>query len=227
MPSLLSLRPTVAVRFLVLLLALCAWGTARAVEAPSAAELDNAVEKLAPGQYLNVTLTLDTLRDAVVVPDEAIQQGPDGSFVYVLKADAGAEVRALPRQHAELWQFRQRDIHAERAGTTSILVHGAGEIGGQGGARHQLPEPPGGPNIAGDQLAFQHAAVGQRDPAGPAARDVHARHRLLQPDRREDPSEARLDTLRTGKHALQWLGSHFRNIAGYPDLDGGEAACRD
>ena len=50
---------------------------------------------------------------------------------------------------------------------------------------------------------------------------------LLEPDRREDPSEARLDTLRTGKHALQWLGSHFRNIAGYPDLDGGEAACRD
>lgn len=59
------------------------------------AELDNAAETLAPGQYLNVTLTLDTLRDAVVVPDEAIQQGPEGSFVYVLKADAGTEVRKV------------------------------------------------------------------------------------------------------------------------------------
>ncbi len=59
------------------------------------AELDNAAEKLAPGQYLNVTLTLDTLRNAVVVPDEAIQQGPEGSFVYVVKADAGTEVRKV------------------------------------------------------------------------------------------------------------------------------------
>lgn len=59
------------------------------------AELDNAEEKLAPGQYLNVTLTLDTLHDAVVVPDEAIQQGPNGSFVYVLKADARTEVRKV------------------------------------------------------------------------------------------------------------------------------------
>ncbi len=59
------------------------------------AELDNAAETLAPGQYLNVTLTLDTLRAAVVVPDEAIQQGPEGSFVYVVKADAGTEVRKI------------------------------------------------------------------------------------------------------------------------------------
>lgn len=59
------------------------------------AELDNAAEKLAPGQYLNVSLVLDVLRDSVVVPKEAVQQGPSGSFVYVLKADAGTEVRKV------------------------------------------------------------------------------------------------------------------------------------
>lgn len=59
------------------------------------AELDNAAEKLAPGQYLNLSLVLDVLRDSVVVPKEAVQQGPNGAFVYVLKADAGAEIRKV------------------------------------------------------------------------------------------------------------------------------------
>jgi len=59
------------------------------------AELDNTAEKLAPGQYLNVSLLLDVLRDSVVVPKEAVQQGPEGAFVYVLKADAGTEVRKV------------------------------------------------------------------------------------------------------------------------------------
>jgi multidrug efflux system membrane fusion protein len=59
------------------------------------AELDNRAEKLAPGQFLNVSLLLDTLRGSVVVPAEAVQQGPDGAFVYVLKADATTEVRKV------------------------------------------------------------------------------------------------------------------------------------
>jgi multidrug efflux system membrane fusion protein len=29
------------------------------------------------------------------VPKEAVQQGPNGAFVYVLKADAGTEVRKV------------------------------------------------------------------------------------------------------------------------------------
>jgi len=50
---------------------------------------------LAPGQFLAVSLHLDTLRDAVVVPAEAVQQGPEGSFVYVLGADGGAAMRKV------------------------------------------------------------------------------------------------------------------------------------
>jgi len=51
------------------------------------AELPNADEALAPGQFLDVVLVLDTLRDAVTVPAEAVQQGPDGAFVYVLEGE--------------------------------------------------------------------------------------------------------------------------------------------
>ncbi len=58
------------------------------------AEIANAHTRLAPGQFLDASLRLDTLRGAVVVPAEAVQQGPEGSFVYVL-ADAGAKLRPV------------------------------------------------------------------------------------------------------------------------------------
>ena len=57
--------------------------------------LPNSEEKLTPGQFLNVTLLLDTLKNAVTVPNEAVQQGADGNFIYVVKDDASVEMRKI------------------------------------------------------------------------------------------------------------------------------------
>jgi multidrug efflux system membrane fusion protein len=59
------------------------------------AVLPNADEKLTPGQFLNVTLLLETLNGAVTVPNEAVQQGADGNFVFVVKDDSSVEMRAV------------------------------------------------------------------------------------------------------------------------------------
>jgi membrane fusion protein, multidrug efflux system len=59
------------------------------------AQLANEGERLAPGQFVDVSLTVETLAKVVTVPAEAIQQGPDGSFVYVVKADQSVEIRKL------------------------------------------------------------------------------------------------------------------------------------
>jgi multidrug efflux system membrane fusion protein len=59
------------------------------------AEIANSGDKLTPGQFLAVSLRLDTLHNAVVVPAEAVQQGPDGAFIYVLAADGGAQMRKV------------------------------------------------------------------------------------------------------------------------------------
>ena len=45
---------------------------------------DNA---LWPGQFVNVTLTLSELTNAVVVPSQAVQVGQNGQFIYVVKSD--------------------------------------------------------------------------------------------------------------------------------------------
>ena len=59
------------------------------------AVLDNKDEALTPGQFLNVTLNLDTLTNSVVVPNEAVQQGPEGPFVYLVNQEDVAEVRKI------------------------------------------------------------------------------------------------------------------------------------
>lgn len=59
------------------------------------AVLDNKAGRLTPGQFLNVSLSLDSLRDAVLIPNEAVQQGADGNFLYVIKADNSVELRKI------------------------------------------------------------------------------------------------------------------------------------
>jgi multidrug efflux system membrane fusion protein len=59
------------------------------------ATLQNETGLLWPGQFVNVTLLLDTLRNATVVPSEAVQPGQQGQFVYVVKPDKTVESRIV------------------------------------------------------------------------------------------------------------------------------------
>jgi multidrug efflux system membrane fusion protein len=55
----------------------------------------NTDHKLWPGQFVRVTLRLTTQQNAVVVPNEAIQTGQNGSYVYVVKEDHTVESRPV------------------------------------------------------------------------------------------------------------------------------------
>ena len=59
------------------------------------AEFANSERRLWPGQFINVILTLATQADAVVIPSEAIQVGPDGQQVFVVKEDKRVELRRV------------------------------------------------------------------------------------------------------------------------------------
>jgi len=48
-----------------------------------------------PNQFVNVRLLLEMHKNAIVIPSVAVQNGPQGSYVFVVKEDKTAEVRAV------------------------------------------------------------------------------------------------------------------------------------
>ncbi|MEP6961562.1 MAG: efflux RND transporter periplasmic adaptor subunit, partial [Acidobacteriota bacterium] len=55
----------------------------------------NTNHNLWPGQFANVTLQLTTRRNAVVVPNQVVQTGQDGTFVYVVGEDQKVSARKV------------------------------------------------------------------------------------------------------------------------------------
>src|SRR6266446_8218959 len=56
---------------------------------------DNEQENLFPNQFVNIKLLVNTLHDADLVPNSAIQRGAPGIFVYVVKPDHTVSVQKV------------------------------------------------------------------------------------------------------------------------------------
>jgi multidrug efflux system membrane fusion protein len=59
------------------------------------AAFDNRNGALYPNQFVNARVLVDLLKAAVLVPNEAIQRGAQGPFVYVVKPDKTVELRKV------------------------------------------------------------------------------------------------------------------------------------
>jgi multidrug efflux system membrane fusion protein len=59
------------------------------------AVFDNVDAALWPGQFYTVNVKLYDQANAILVPSRALQTGPDGQFVYVVKPDMTVEVRKV------------------------------------------------------------------------------------------------------------------------------------
>jgi len=59
------------------------------------AVFDNKEHTLWPGQSIATRLLVSTLKDAIVVPDEAVQHGPNGLYAYAVNQDNKAELRTI------------------------------------------------------------------------------------------------------------------------------------
>ena len=55
----------------------------------------NEKNELFPNQFVNARLLVEVRREATVVPAPALQRGPQGTFVYVVKADRTVTVRPI------------------------------------------------------------------------------------------------------------------------------------
>ncbi len=88
---------------------------------------DNREKDLWPGQFVDAWVSLRDEDRALVVPTQALQTGPKGQYVYVVKSDSSAELRAVEVARTE--------------GEETVLVGGvaAGETVVVDGASRILP----------------------------------------------------------------------------------------
>jgi len=56
---------------------------------------DNKEETLFPNQFVNIKLIVNTIREADILPNSAIQRGASGTFVYVVKPDRTVAVQKV------------------------------------------------------------------------------------------------------------------------------------
>jgi RND family efflux transporter MFP subunit len=81
------------------------------------AQFPNANSRLWPGAFVNVELTLRTLKDAVVIPQGTIIQSPRGPIVYAVREGA-----AVPRPVQVLYaQGQEAAVSGVRAGERIVL----------------------------------------------------------------------------------------------------------
>ena len=122
------------------------------------ASYPNTDDVLYPNQFVNARVLIDVLHEAALVPAEAIQRGPAGAYVYVVKPDKVVQMRRVqlgPTEGATV---------AVRSGVNdgeSVVVDGAEKV--QDGARTEPTArkagPAGAPGAPG--------AGGTPGPAGP------------------------------------------------------------
>lgn len=96
----------------------------------------NANNELFPNQFVNARLLVETRRGVVLVPSAAIQRGPQGTFVYLVKPDHTATVRPVT---LGVVQGDDTSIISGLAEGELVVVEGAERL--REGSRVDLKEP--------------------------------------------------------------------------------------
>lgn len=115
------------------------------------ANFPNDKRQLWPGQFVNVRVLVDTLKNVVVAPTEAIQRGPDGAFVYVVSDDNTVKMRPVKIAR----QDEKQAVIAE--GVTAgekLVTTGFGRL--KDGASVSVSDGNGAPPAADDATKRHH-----------------------------------------------------------------------
>jgi membrane fusion protein, multidrug efflux system len=105
------------------------------------ATFDNNDGVLFPNQFVNIRLLLDVRKDSTIVPSVAVQRGPQGSFVYVVKADSTVEARPVT---VALTQSNQSAIASGLQVGEVVVTDGQDKL--QNGAKVETRSPGGNSN---------------------------------------------------------------------------------
>ncbi len=103
------------------------------------AVMPNAERRLWPGGFVNVRLLLTVRKDGLVVPAQAVQRGPQGTYVFAVKTDQSVEMRSVRVAATEAGQALLDEGLAEG---DVVVVEGTAKL--QPGSRISTGEKGGG-----------------------------------------------------------------------------------
>ncbi len=104
------------------------------------ANFANAQLRLLPGQLVNVTVTLDDIPHALVVPHDALNDGPAGTYVYVVVGH-----HAVQREVSVLFDnSRQVAISGDLKAGDAVIVEGQLRVVPGGAVKVFAPAPASG-----------------------------------------------------------------------------------
>jgi len=107
------------------------------------ATFDNQDGVLFPNQFVNIRLLLDVRKNSTIVPSVAVQRGPQGNFVYVVKADKTVEARTVT---VALTQSNQSAIGSGLQVGEVVVTDGQDKL--QNGAKVETRSPAGNPSAS-------------------------------------------------------------------------------
>jgi membrane fusion protein, multidrug efflux system len=120
------------------------------------ATIPNGDRYLWPGQYVNVALTLQVLKDALVVPNQTVQIGGKGEYLFAVKPDNTVEQRQV-KQGA---RYRELAVVSEGVSTGDTVV-----VEGQLALNNGMKVNPM-PYHSGTQTVQPKPELSSRDGAG-------------------------------------------------------------
>ncbi len=119
------------------------------------AVFENKSSELWPNQFVNIHLLLETRKDTIVIPAAAVQRGPQGSYVYVVKQDKTAEVRPVT---VAVTQGNLAEIASGVSPNETVVTDGQDKL--QAGSRVE-------PHVEGPGQAGNRNAVAPASPNAP------------------------------------------------------------
>jgi membrane fusion protein, multidrug efflux system len=138
-----------------------------------AATFENKEQRLWPGQYVAVVLSVGEIKEAVTVPSQAIQNGRDSKYVMVVKADGTAEMRPVTVGLT----FSGDTIVTKGLAAAEVVVtdgHVRLKAGDRTEIKPAVKTPTAGstPKAAPDKAAPEQAEVGARHALPPQTGDA-------------------------------------------------------
>jgi multidrug efflux system membrane fusion protein len=116
------------------------------------ATFDNKDGALFPNQFVNIHLLLDVRKNSTIIPSVAVQRGPQGTFVYVVKSDMTVEARTVT---VALTQSNLSAIDGGLQVGESVVTDGQDKL--QNGAKVETRSPTTNRNAS--QTTTQPAAT--------------------------------------------------------------------